>query len=60
VLGAVGYELALGSAVGLVPVILLVAFYDLRTRAEETLLSGTYPEYGRYRARVRRFIPRVY
>jgi protein-S-isoprenylcysteine O-methyltransferase Ste14 len=39
---------------------LLLLFFDIKSRREERWLSEKYPEYPRYRARVRKLIPLVY
>jgi len=39
---------------------ILFAFFDLKSRREERWLEEKFPDYPRYRARVKRFIPFVY
>ena len=45
-------------AIGLAMVLLI--WFDLKSRVEERWLLARHPDYLRYRARTRRFIPRVY
>lgn len=40
--------------------LLLLAFFDIKSRYEERLLQEKFPEYDAYRARVRKLIPFVY
>ena len=40
--------------------LLLFAFFDIKTRREERLLEGKFPEYAAYRRRVRKLLPFVY
>ena len=60
-LGAFGVALIFGSALGVGVAVMLVVFYDLRTREEEKFLMAEYPDYGAYRQRVKgRLVPGVY
>ena len=59
-LGAFGLALIFGSLLGLGIAIVLLVYYDLRTREEEKHLLQSYPGYRAYMARVRRFVPGVY
>lgn len=40
--------------------LVLLAFFDLKARREESWLITRYPAYGAYRQRVRKFIPGIY
>jgi protein-S-isoprenylcysteine O-methyltransferase Ste14 len=60
IIGSLGYEIALGSVVGLAVVACLAIFYDRRARHEERLLDAAYPEYRIYRTSVARFIPGIH
>lgn len=40
--------------------LLLLAFFDIKSRYEERLLQDKFPEYAAYRTRVRKLIPFVY
>ena len=40
--------------------LLLFVFFDIKTRREERLLEGKFPEYAAYRRRVRKLIPFIY
>ena len=61
VLVAAGWSIVFASIVGAVLTLLLVVFFDLKSRREEELLVERYPQYGEYRERTRaRFVPRVY
>ena len=52
-----GWALAWQSTAG---ALLLLAFFDLKSRREERWLEAAYPSYADYRRRVRRFIPGLY
>ena len=59
-LGALGFEILLGSRLGVAVVGGLAVFYDLKAREEEKLLDRRYPDGASYRAEVARFVPGVY
>ncbi|GAC1653463.1 MAG: isoprenylcysteine carboxylmethyltransferase family protein [Vulcanimicrobiaceae bacterium] len=40
--------------------LILAFFFDAKARAEELLLAQTYPSYGAYAAKTRKFIPWIY
>jgi protein-S-isoprenylcysteine O-methyltransferase Ste14 len=60
IIGSLGYEIVLGSVVGLPVVAVLAVFYDRRARHEEAILLLAYPDYRVYRTYVARFIPGIY
>lgn len=51
------YQLSLSHLLGAG---VLFVFFDAKARREETWLAQTYPEYGDYRQRVKKFIPWLY
>lgn len=51
------YQLSLSHLLGAG---VLFVFFDAKARREETWLAQTYPEYGDYRLRVKKFIPWLY
>jgi len=59
ILVAVGWSMA-GTALALVPTVLLAAFLELKSRREEAWLVERYTGYEAYRRRVRwRFVPGI-
>ena len=60
VVASAGWALLWQSGAGALLAILLLAFFDLKSRREERWLAGAYPSYGEYRRRVKRFVPLVY
>jgi protein-S-isoprenylcysteine O-methyltransferase Ste14 len=60
VLGAAGWGLATASPAALAATVLLLGFFDLKSRREEAWLAEQYPDYDAYRARTRRMLPWVY
>jgi protein-S-isoprenylcysteine O-methyltransferase Ste14 len=60
VLGGLGWGLACASPVSLLATGLLFAFFDLKSRREETWLVEAYPGYRAYRQRTRRIVPGLY
>jgi protein-S-isoprenylcysteine O-methyltransferase Ste14 len=57
---AVGWALSTGSLLTLGYAVLLAVFFDVKASREERWLAATFPEYDRYRARVRKLIPFVH
>ncbi|MDD5628048.1 MAG: methyltransferase [Elusimicrobia bacterium] len=61
IIAAAGWSLVLGDLARLVLTIVLVLFFDAKSRVEEEWLVRTYQEYGRYRKSVpKKFFPWVY
>lgn len=60
IIAAAGWALANVSLLTLVFAILLLVFFDFKSRREERWLARTFPEYGDYRRRVRKLIPFIY
>lgn len=57
VLGSLGWGLVVASPAALVGAVLLLVFFDLKSRREEAWLLDRYPAYAAYRARTRRMVP---
>ncbi len=60
ILGTLGWALLTDALLGLVLVVVLFVFFDLKSRREERWLTETYPDYTGYRQRVKKLIPGVY
>ncbi|HYM84575.1 MAG TPA: isoprenylcysteine carboxylmethyltransferase family protein [Candidatus Dormibacteraeota bacterium] len=60
VTGALGWSLLTASIPALAASLVLFAFFDLKSRREETWLVEAYPGYERYRQRTRRIVPGLY
>ncbi len=60
ILGAAGFGLLMAAPLALVGAVVLLAFFRLKAGREELWLEARYPGYAAYRARTRRFIPRLY
>ena len=60
ILATLGLTLARASAVGLALTMLLLLFFDLKSRREEQWLRERYPGYDSYQRRVRKLIPWLY
>jgi protein-S-isoprenylcysteine O-methyltransferase Ste14 len=60
VVGAAGFGLVTASPAALVGAGILLAFFDLKSRREETWLEARYPAYPAYRRRTRRLLPFLY
>jgi protein-S-isoprenylcysteine O-methyltransferase Ste14 len=61
ILVAAGWAVIFASVVGALLTALLVFFFELKSRHEETLLAERSPDYEAYRARTpRRFLPWLY
>lgn len=56
-LGGMGVALAHGHIVVIMLALLLVPFFTFKSRYEEKLLRGAYPEYADYMKRTGRFLP---
>ncbi|MGN6642001.1 MAG: methyltransferase family protein, partial [Verrucomicrobiota bacterium] len=57
---ALGWSLVWQSWPALAASLVLAFYLDAKARREERWLQEQFPEYARYRERVRRFIPGVY
>lgn len=57
---AAGFGLATASLPALFIALILVVFFDLKSRREEAWLLAAYPGYETYRHRVRKLLPLVY
>lgn len=60
VLAALGWGLLTASPLALLLGLVLLGFFDLKSRREERWLVERYPDYPAYRARTRRLIPGLY
>lgn len=60
ILVAAGWSLVNASLMALAWTIVLAGFMTLKSVREEVLLEARYPTYPSYRARTRRFIPRLF
>ena len=60
VLAAFGWALAWRSPITLALALALFAFFDIKSRREETWLVEAFPAYAEYRRRVRKLVPFVY
>ena len=58
-LAAIGVAIGHGQAALMVIVLLLIVFFAVKARYEETLLRQIYPTYANYMTRTGRFIPFV-
>lgn len=58
--GALGWALVWQSWPALLAGLVLIPFFDAKSRHEERWLREQFPEYSQYAQRVRRFIPWVY
>ena len=57
---ALGWSALAGSLGTLMATLALWALFEFKSRFEERALLARYPEYARYRAGTRRFVPYVY
>ncbi len=57
---AAGWGLVTASLPALLLALVLVAFFDAKSRREEAWLLAAYPAYADYRRRVRKLVPLVY
>jgi protein-S-isoprenylcysteine O-methyltransferase Ste14 len=60
IVGSLGWGLLTASPVSIVGGVVLLAFFDLKSRREEAWLVEEVPGYDRYRRDRRRLIPLVY
>jgi protein-S-isoprenylcysteine O-methyltransferase Ste14 len=59
-MGAAGWGLATASLPALAGAVLLLGFFDLKSRREELWLAEQYEGYAAYRGRTRRMLPWIY
>jgi len=57
VIAALGWGLLTAAPVTLAVAVVLLGFFELKSRREETWLEERFPDYPAYRARTRRLIP---
>jgi len=60
ILGALGWTLFQMSISHLIATAILLIFFDIKARREETWLLEKYPDYSDYRQRVKKLIPGIY
>ena len=60
ILGALGWALVTGSPLALLGTLILLGFFDLKSRREELWLADQFADYPAYRARTRRLLPWLY
>lgn len=60
ILGTLGWGLLMSSLLGVALAIILLVFFDLKSRREETWLAETYAAHADYRKRVKKLIPWIY
>jgi len=59
VLGAFGWGLVSASPAALAAAVILLAFFELKSRREEAWLAERFPDYAAYRSRTPRLFPQV-
>lgn len=59
-LAALGWSLWWETVLGIVLVLFLFLWFDLKSRREEKWLSEKYPQYADYQARVKKLLPFLY
>lgn len=57
---ALGWTIFQISLSHLIATAILLIFFDIKARREETWLSEKYPDYSEYRQRVKKLIPGIY
>ncbi|HMM27850.1 MAG TPA: isoprenylcysteine carboxylmethyltransferase family protein [Aggregatilineaceae bacterium] len=60
ILGAIGWALLFRSPITLLIALVLLVFFDAKSRREERWLARAFPGYRAYQRRVRKLIPFVY
>ncbi len=60
ILAAFGWALLRGSPLGLIYGVILLVFFDLKSRREERWLAAKFAAYPAYQRRVKKLIPFVY
>ncbi len=58
--GALGWALLTNSLLALVLAVVLLLFFEVKSRREERQLLARFPAYADYRRRVRKFFPYLY
>jgi len=60
IVACLGWAILRGSLIGIALSLLLLLFFDAKTRAEERWLIQQYPDYAIYQQQVKRLIPWLY
>ena len=60
ILGTLGWGLLMSSVLGAILAVVLLIFFDRKSRHEEAWLMEAYPGYADYRGRVKKLIPGIY
>jgi protein-S-isoprenylcysteine O-methyltransferase Ste14 len=60
IVGAVGWALLTNSLLALGLALVLLLFFEIKSRREERQLLARFPAYAAYRRRVRKFFPYLY
>ena len=60
ILAAFGWGLFVNGWLTLLWALMLLVFFDMKSRREERLLCREFPQYAQYQRRVRKLIPWVY
>ncbi len=60
ILSTLGWSLLTDTVLGLLLVVGLFIFFDLKSRREERWLGETYPDYTDYKKQVKKLIPGIY
>ncbi|MCC3430295.1 isoprenylcysteine carboxylmethyltransferase family protein [Microcoleus sp. PH2017_08_TRC_O_A] len=60
IFAALGWTIFQFSLSHLIATAILLIFFDIKSRREETWLSDKYPDYSEYRQRVKKLIPGIY
>ena len=60
IFAALGWTIFQFSLSHFIATAILVIFFDIKSRREETWLSDKYPDYSEYRQRVKKLIPGIY
>ena len=60
IIGAFGWALFFNGEITLLLAVVLLLFFDWKTRREERMLAAKFPDYAAYQQRVRKLIPYIY
>ena len=60
IMGALGWALLTNSLLALALAVMLLLFFEVKSRREERQLLARFPGYAAYRRRVRKFFPFIY